>query len=261
MNTTLITVILPSFNSEIWIKEAVKSVLMQTYKNIELIIVDDASTDDTMNILSKIEDARLIIIERSSCSGGPATPRNQAMEIAKGQYLAFIDSDDIWHPEKLERQFAIDKHRLNFVSSNSINFKNITPKTPKLTDNTITVNYKNHELLLRKNWVITSSALIKRDIFESIKFDPEYNGIEDYLAWLQLHQRDDVRSAVLEEPLVFYRMRSGSLSHSKYHMAKRIFHLLRNCRYRGESLGISIFYYFAYYAISSIITRLLKRSS
>ena len=261
MQTPLISVILPCSNSQKWIEEAINSVLAQSHTNIELIIIDDASSDKTISLINSLSDSRISLIKRSRCSGGPATPRNEGMKRAKGRYFAFIDSDDIWHPDKLKRQLAaIDKHQLNFVSSSLISFKDVKPPIPKLTSEDINLSFKNHEMLLRKNWVITSSALIEASLFKDIKFNhaKEYIGIEDYLAWLQIHQRDDIKSAVLKEPLVLYRLRSDSLSHSKYQMAKKVFHLLRTYQYRGRRLGLSGFYYFAYYALASLSNRFSK---
>ena len=238
--------------------------LAQTHVTIELIIIDDASSDQTINIINNISDSRIRLIKRSTCSGGPATPRNQGIETAKGQYLAFIDSDDVWHREKLERQLvAIEQHQLNFVSSSLISFKGNTPKPPFLHNDTHSVDYKDHETLLRKNWVITSSALIERNLFEEVRFNQGqiYIGIEDYLAWLQIHQRDDIKSGVLNAPLVLYRLRADSLSHSKYQMAKKILHLLKHYRYKGKPLGISTFYYFASYAVTSITAKFFKKSN
>ncbi len=250
---------MPSCNSQRWIEQAVESVLHQTHKELELIIIDDASNDATLDILKHIEDPRLTLIAREQRSGGPATPRNQGLGAAKGDYLAFIDSDDIWHPEKLERQLkAIDRHELNFVSSQHVCFIDNKPDATILSEQHQRLSRKSHQALLKKNWVITSSALVSRTLFDGVRFNQksQYVGVEDYLVWLHIHQNQLVKSAILEAPLVFYRLRSDSLSHSKIKMANKIFHLLRNYQQQGEHLGVLAFYYFGSYVYASVAARL-----
>lgn len=255
----LVSVILPCCNSQRWIEQAVSSVLQQSHSNLELIIVDDASTDATPNTLKNFKDSRVTVVAREQRSGGPATPRNQGIREAKGEYLAFIDSDDIWHAEKLERQLlSISQNDLNFISTQHICFRHNKPDTPKLGDLNKRINRKNHSKLLRKNWVITSSALVHRELFEGVNFNQadQYIGVEDYLAWLYIHQNQRISSAILEAPLVYYRLRDDSLSHSKLRMAKKIFYLLNNYENYGKPLGLSAYYYFASYIYASLATRL-----
>ena len=225
-----VSVILPSCNSQEWIVEAAQSVLNQTHHKLELIVIDDGSTDNTLSALEAItHDPRLTIIKREHCSGGPATPRNEGVKAASGDYLAFIDSDDAWHPRKLELQLKMmTKHELNFLSSAHVCFKESPPLPPALNAEDLTIKRKSHRQLLSKNWVITSSALVSKHLFESVQFNQSNNyvGVEDYLAWLHIHQHPETKSAVLNAPLVFYRLRQDSLSASKRLMASKIFFLL-----------------------------------
>ncbi len=102
----LVSVIIPTYNRGHLIKKAINSVLNQTYKNLELIVVDDASTDNTEEIISTITNPNLIYIKQSS-NLGPSVARNKGIEIAKGELIAFLDSDDQWYPEKLEKQINL----------------------------------------------------------------------------------------------------------------------------------------------------------
>ena len=108
-NEPLISIILPLFNAQKYIKDCIKSVINQTYSNWELIIVDDASTDDSINIVSRLmlRDSRIKLIECKENFGGPAKPRNIGIKKSKGLYVAFLDNDDIWLPEKLKKQMEI----------------------------------------------------------------------------------------------------------------------------------------------------------
>src|SRR5690625_4333075 len=105
LNQTLVSVITPAYNAERFIEETIESVLQQTYSEWEMIIVDDRSTDNTVAIIERYvkKDDRIKLIELPDNSGS-AVARNTAMDHARGRYLAFLDSDDLWLPEKLERQ-------------------------------------------------------------------------------------------------------------------------------------------------------------
>ena len=100
-----VSVVIPSYNSSSYIMDAVKSVLNQTYDNLEVIIADDASTDDTRAVIRKIREPRVKLIERTE-NGGAAAARNSAIRAATGRYIAFLDSDDYWLPDKLSKQIG-----------------------------------------------------------------------------------------------------------------------------------------------------------
>ena len=112
MRNSLVSIITPSFNSSQFINECINSVIIQTYNNWEMIIVDDCSQDDSVNIISDmaVKDKRLNLI---TCDQniGPSEARNIALKHAKGRYIAFLDSDDIWHKEKLQRQLNFMKEK------------------------------------------------------------------------------------------------------------------------------------------------------
>ena len=103
MNENLVSIIMPAYNSEKYIANSINSVIRQTYKSWELIVVDDCSTDGTSNVILNFGDERIHLL-RNERNSGAAISRNRALREAKGKWIAFLDSDDIWHPEKLERQ-------------------------------------------------------------------------------------------------------------------------------------------------------------
>lgn len=106
----LVSVIMPCYNAALYIKEAIESVLNQTYQNFQLIIIDDLSSDESMNIINSYDDPRIKIIQLSVNSGAGVS-RNKGIEAARGRFIAFLDSDDLWRPNKLEVQikFMTDK--------------------------------------------------------------------------------------------------------------------------------------------------------
>ena len=105
--TGLVSIIMPSYNTASFIEETIQSVLNQTYTNWELIIVDDCSSDDSLSIIQKYAriDSRIRYLRTDKPSGSPTLPRNMGIKEAKGRYIAFLDSDDIWLPNKLSDQF------------------------------------------------------------------------------------------------------------------------------------------------------------
>lgn len=110
----LVSIIMPSWNTGAYIAESIESVLKQTYEQWELIIVDDCSTDDTDEIVAQYSDKRIRYLKNKKNSGAALT-RNRALRIAQGEWIAFLDSDDLWLPEKLEKQMAfMKKHHLIF---------------------------------------------------------------------------------------------------------------------------------------------------
>ncbi|NBT85713.1 MAG: glycosyltransferase family 2 protein [Alphaproteobacteria bacterium] len=102
----LISVILPTYNRAVDLKKAIESVLIQTYKDFELIVVDDGSSDETDELLSEIKDQRVFSIKHQ-INKGAAASRNTGIKASKGNYIAFLDSDDTWHPDKLEKQYLL----------------------------------------------------------------------------------------------------------------------------------------------------------
>jgi len=106
MDKPLVSVIVGVYNKERYVEECLASVLAQTYPRFELIVVDDASVDRSAEVVSEIDDERIHFVQRSVNSGLPAVPRNEGIRMAQGKYLAFLDADDRWMPEKLEKQIA-----------------------------------------------------------------------------------------------------------------------------------------------------------
>ena len=110
----LVSIIMPSWNTAKWIAESIESVINQTYQKWELIIVDDCSTDNTDNVVASFDDKRIVYLKNESNSGAALT-RNKALREAKGEWIAFLDSDDLWKPEKLEKMVA-------FMTENNYSF-------------------------------------------------------------------------------------------------------------------------------------------
>ena len=253
----LISIVLPTFNSDRFIVETLDSVIGQSYRDFELLVVDDCSSDNTVAIIQEYmrNDSRILFFQTQRNSGGPATPRNRALDNANGAYIAFIDSDDVWHVDKLSTQLKEMKAlQLNFSSTRLCRFVHGSARQmPLLADS------KEHEFislsrLLKKNIFANSSVMLKSDFAQGFRFSehPDNTAIEDYLGWIQLHRRKDIRSARLAQRLVYYRVRQDSISRSKLLMAIKIFRMLGDQELIGEPLGMRRYIYFATYLVGSL---------
>jgi len=215
----LVSIIIPLYNAETYILETLESVKNQTYQNIELIVVDNASTDSSLllvrRFMSAHPESNIKIIECEVNSGGPAKPRNLGIDLAEGDYIAFLDSDDVWHQKKLEKQLSLMiDNKYNFTSTSSFYVDEsstaLTKKKRVITGNIKTYGIKK---LLLSNKIVTSSVVIKRELLNDFRFDESANMVaaEDYFLWLCLLNRPVCNFAQLLDSLVDYRILSNSL--------------------------------------------------
>lgn len=190
-NEPLLSVIIPTYNRGRLILNSVTSVLNQTYKNIELIVVDDCSTDNTEEILKSINDSRIKYVKLEKNSGA-CVARNKGIEISRGEFIAFNDSDDLWLPEKINSQ-------LDFLYENNaeISFCKMECRTP---ENNFIHNFPNIEFdrkisykdLLKYNSASTQTIFGKTDCFKEIIFDATMPRLQDWDEVLRLSQKFSV---------------------------------------------------------------------
>lgn len=186
-----ISIIIPTYNSEKFIDKTIQSVINQTYKDWELIIVDDFSKDRTREILKEWQkkDERIHLIFLDKNSGGPALPKNIGIENAKGKYVAFLDHDDKWLQEKLEKQYKLFEQSKNEKLGLVYCFINIVDDNKKtlLKHNK---NYKGNVIkeMVNSNFIVTSSCVItKLDIFKQIGlFDTRFKIPDDWDMWIRI---------------------------------------------------------------------------
>lgn len=243
---------MPVFNDEDFIKDTISSVLNQTHTNLELIIVEDCSKDNSLKLIKNFTDKRIRLFQNKT-NKGAAYSRNFAIKQAKGDYVAFLDGDDLWEKNKLERQLEFMTSH-NFVFSYTDYF--VIDNDGNLTKTYYTGPKKiTHHGFFRMNYVGCLTAMFKRSVFPDLKIP---NGIvrrNDYALWLKLSEK--CNCYLLKEKLAKYRQRkSGSITTSNkknlffYHW--KLFNSLYNygkirCRfifYRGVfySLTKKIFY-------------------
>ena len=255
---------MPNYNGGKYIENAIDSILSQTYTNWELIIIDDCSSDSSTLIVSNYLEKysnkiKLLVMDENG--GTPGRPRNCGLEIAGGELIAFIDSDDIWHPQKLELQVNfLLKHMADFCFTQALPFKNESEYIARFNKiiplEAITFNTLDHKRLLYKNIIKSgSSVLVKKKTIGSIRFneDPKYKGIEDYLFWLNLHQLAISKSYQLNAYLVAYRLSDTSISKSKLFMFRQNMRLYHDYRVNGQHLlkGYQLYYLISYVILST----------
>ena len=215
-----ISVVIPMYNGEKYILETLESIRMQTLAPKEILIIDDVSSDKSVVIVSEYCDKypqfRLICLDKNN--GGPAAPRNIGISESIGDYIAFVDADDIWTIDKLEKQMALmKKAKLNFISSSAylINeqSKLISSQKEKQAKKSPTT-YSVKELIFR-NRIITSSVIVHNSLLQGFRFREEKHmqAVEDYVLWLNLLDQQNCRYLHLREALVGYRVLENSISH------------------------------------------------
>jgi len=208
----LVSIVIPTYNRAELLKETIDSVLNQTYKNYEILICDDGSTDKTKDMVLSYNNPKIIYFYQSN-HGCPAPARNMGLKNAKGQYIAFLDSDDLWFPKKLEIQIAaFEKYpQILLIATNSVT---IPPKkNPSLSLSSEKI--VSFEELIHANIIMNSSVLMKQDVIQNIGLLDErleIRGIEDFDYWLRLLQFQQKSVMILPEPLVKYREHSSNLT-------------------------------------------------
>ena len=222
LSNPIVSVIMPAFNAEDYIQEAINSVIAQTYFNWELIIIDDGSTDSTKNICDSnvTKDKRISYLRKSN--GGPGSARNFGVSYSKSQLLAFLDADDLWHPMKLEISlFHFYRLNVDLLFTNTFLFS----KTEELlqidklaTSSVQDINlYSGTEAILDffdGNKVPILTVLVKKSAILSVgAFTTNNEFVEDFHLWLKL-LKSGFEFASISEPLSFYRNHSQSSSNT-----------------------------------------------
>lgn len=204
----LVSVVIPVYNAAEHLKETLESIFSQTFTNLEVVAVDDGSADDSVAILRSYGD-RVVLVEQEN--QGPAAARNQGVKHARGEWIAFLDADDLWVPGKLEAQLAsMNGCEWSYTDSIFMGGANDQKRDSELNDKPSGDVF---EALICGNFIGTSSLMIKRAVFlEFDGFDQQLRSIQDWDLWMRIASRYPV--AYLGEPMVKYRVHSSSTSRS-----------------------------------------------
>lgn len=197
----LVSVIIPVYNASKTIEKTINSVLDQSYTNFELIAIDDCSTDNSFEILEKLssEDNR-IILYRNSKNLGVAKTRNIGIDIARGEFISFLDSDDIWKASKLEKQLKYIKQKNAHICYTAYEMISNDGSNSVLRCVPKEINYTK---LLKENVICLSTTIVKSYVLKKYPFQTEFFH-EDFVLWLKL-LRAGCKAVGIQEYLVIYR--------------------------------------------------------
>ncbi|UGB30594.1 glycosyltransferase family 2 protein [Metabacillus sp. B2-18] len=252
MDKPLVSIITPSYNSTKFIPATIESVLSQTYQNWEMLIVDDCSKDESRKVIREYteKDDRIKLIELTENSGA-AVARNTAIKAAKGKYVAFLDSDDLWVPTKLEKQiefmeindytFTYSKYQLMDVDGN---------KLDRVIDVPRSIDYNG---LLSNTIIGCLTAVVNIEKTGPIEM-PNIRTRQDFALWLSILKRG-IKAHGLQEVLAYYRLVPGSISSNKVKAAKQTWKVYREV----EKLGLlRSMFSFTGYALNAVKKTYLK---
>lgn len=245
-NQPLISVIMPCYNMERFVSETIDSVRRQTYPNWELCVVDDASTDHTAEIVQQCcaTDSRIHLFVKDMRSG-IADTRNQAINMAKGHYLAFLDADDLWYPEKLETQLQfMTEHNVGFCYASYDCVDESGKPTGKTVDAAGDMNYNAY---LHNTIIGCSTVMLNIDKVGKVTV-PNFRTSEDTATWLDILKKGFIAYAI-QQPLTSYRIRSQSASSNKLKASSDLWKVYRQHEHLSFFKAFGCFVSYAYHAI------------
>ena len=215
MKTPLVSIVVPTHNRIGFLRDTLTSILNQTFKDFELIVVSDGSSDGTNEMVCNIKDHRVCLISQNK-TGQPAKPRNVGILASRGKFIALCDDDDIWEPNKLEIQIQNMQNNSSFdmCYTNGRLLKDGYILEGEL--NRRKIHYDHFNKLLYGNFIPNSSVLIRKDVFEKVGLidtTEVFRGIEDYEFWLRLSYRCSL--LYIDYPLIQYRVHSNNITYSR----------------------------------------------
>lgn len=232
-NPPLISVIMPVYNESLYIKDAIKSILNQSYQDFELLIIDDASTDNTVDIINQFNDGRIILIQKEK-NTGYTDSLNLGIEKSAGRYIARMDGDDICHEDRFNVQLEFLENNLDYILCGS-QYKRIDGQTSFMLP---VENDEIKALLLRGNQFIHPSVMIRKSVLieNKIRYNKEREPAEDYDLWVRLMPYGKFKN--LKEPHISYRIHAGQISQKSFKIQKE--HDYKTRVLYLNSIGVSL---------------------
>lgn len=245
MTAQLVSIVMPVYNAGTYLVQSIKSVLNQTYGNWELLIVDDCSTDNSADIIKSFvsQDGRIHYFKTSSPSGSPTAPRNIGIEKSSGRFIAFLDSDDIWLPKKLEEQLPLfENSDTAIVYSNYEKMSEEGIRNKRFVVAPMCTDYKN---LLCGNVIGCLTAVYDVEKIGKLYFKPIKH--EDYVLWLAILKKG-FKGRNTGTVNALYRVRKNSVSSNKW----KVLSWQWNIYVQVEKVGyLKAIYYFINYALKA----------
>lgn len=225
-----VSVIIPAYNASRTIVETVKSALSQSVPPLEVIVVNDGSTDNTAELLAQFGTTIHTILKPN---GGVSSARNAGLAVAKGEYIAFLDSDDVWHPEKLRWQTDCLEANPDIMLLGTLTYDWPASSHPELPTETAQLEPIDFPQMVIKNRLTASSVIVRTKAIREVgDFDTQQHGTEDHDMWLRISQRYQL--AVLQVPLTGYRNTDdGSLGKNARQMEAGMYVILNKLDTQG----------------------------
>lgn len=243
-----VSIIMPAYNAEKYIEDSIKSVLSQTYSNWELIIVDDYSSDNTVDIVKEYTglDRRIKLVCQKA-NFGVAFSRNKGLDCADGKYVAFLDSDDLWDREKLEKQVAfMEKSKCVLTYTNYQKFNTVCTQGDKIIECPQCMRAQD---VLRNTTIGCLTVMVNKDIVGQFHM-PLIEHTEDNMTWYKILKNNDCKAYGISQVLAYYRTGNGSsLTQNKVKVAKKQW---MTYRYYLRFGTIKSLVYFIQYAFNAV---------
>jgi len=248
LDNELVSIIIPVYNAERFLDDTMTCVLNQTYKNWEVFLVNDCTKDNSKSVAEKYLSEKIKWIDMEK-NGGPALARNKGISLANGKYLCYLDADDLWDNEKLEKQVKFMKEKKCAFSFTGYEFADSNGKpNGKKVHVPEKINYKQ---ALKNTTIWTTTVMFDLDLLTKEDIYMPNVKSEDTASWWKILKKVDYAYG-LNEILSFYRRTEGTLSSNKIEAIKRIWNLYRN----EEHLGLfTSCYNFVGYAIKAVLRR------
>lgn len=245
MDDRLVSIIVPAYKAAAYIDRTIESVVAQTYPHWEMLIADDCSPDDTRGVVARWSQrdprVRLIALERN---GGPAAARNAALQRAGGRWIAFLDSDDMWLPDKLQR--CLSHAQANRAALVYTGYRRISQDGSRVGGYIGVPRTLSYARLLGNTAIATSTVLVDRGIAGDVRMAPVF--YDDFVCWLSILKRGHVAHG-LDEDLMRYRVMAQSVSRNKGRSAREVWKTYRQVE-RLNPLAAS--WYFSRYVFNAL---------
>ena len=246
----LVSIIMPAYNSEQFITDAIESVLSQTYQSWELIIVDDYSSDNTISIVEKYANIdERIKFHANTSNLGAAKTRNVAIKLSRGRFVAFLDSDDLWLPVKLEVQIEIMLSRN--ISFSFSNYAQINQNGDKLERHLIIPQQLSYNQYLKNTIIGCLTVVLDREQIGNIEME-DIRTSHDMALWLNILKRGHLAYGI-NDVLAIYRVLNSSITSSKLKAAKDVRYVYRSVERLGVFHSLIFFSSYVYHAIKKRI--------
>jgi len=238
----LVSIIIPTYNQASFLSQALRSVTSQTYEKWEIIIIDNFSNDNTLHEVNKIQDERIRFFQIKNY-GFVSKSRNLGIAYARGEWIAFLDSDDIWHPMKLEIQlFFLNEYDL--LCSKMLDFSgNFRSNFAFISRSSVSVKNISKCRLLAGNPIPNSSVICKASILKKYKISEDRSliGVEDFDLWIRM-TNNGIKIGKVNNVLLYYRISKNQLSASKVKMAQKVASLYLKYFNVGYAALFTLFY-------------------